>query len=424
MIIFLRDKGFGFKKLTMDSWNSVGMLQSFNSSDIPGEILSVDKTVEPYNVLKDAIYEKRIRCHEYQLLKDELGRLELINGEKVEHPKDGCFTGDTRVALLDGTNPTFEELAERFPNGEEFEVYSMSRDGICVGRARNSRVTIENSELIEITLDNYQIVRCTPNHLFMTLDGDWIKAENLTKDVSIMPLYRVSAYAGGWHDYERVWCPVRKSRFLTHQLCAEHFFGKIPFNYVVHHIDENKSNNSSLNLQILSKRLHAKNHTKKRHDTDLFYVEKLRAGHKKYRENGGNEKSRKNILSLIERGIIKKGRDICNIEGCERLSNAKGMCDVHYQRMRRLKLKVLRPPSKMNHRILSVKKIFKREDVWDITVDKFHNFALSSGIFVHNSKDCADAVCGTVFSIHKSNSSRVLSFSPGFGGKREFEYKV
>lgn len=97
MIFFLRDKGFGFKKLTMDSWNSVGMLQSFNSSDIPGEILSVDKTVEPYNVLKDAIYEKRVKCHEYQLLKDELGRLELINGEKVEHPKD--FSKDCADAV-------------------------------------------------------------------------------------------------------------------------------------------------------------------------------------------------------------------------------------------------------------------------------------------------------------------------------------
>jgi len=97
MIFFLRDRGFNFRKLTMDSWNSVGMLQSFKSSDIPGEILSVDKTVEPYNVLKDAIYEKRIICHEYKLLKDELGRLELINGEKVEHPKD--FSKDCSDAV-------------------------------------------------------------------------------------------------------------------------------------------------------------------------------------------------------------------------------------------------------------------------------------------------------------------------------------
>jgi hypothetical protein len=57
----------------------------------------VDKTVEPYNVLKDAIYEGRVRCHEYKLLKDELGRLELINGEKVDHSPD--FSKDCADAV-------------------------------------------------------------------------------------------------------------------------------------------------------------------------------------------------------------------------------------------------------------------------------------------------------------------------------------
>ena len=35
-------------------------------------------------------------------------------------------------------------------------------------------------------------------------------------------------------------------------------------------------------------------------------------------------------------------------------------------------------------------------DVWDIEVDHYHNFALTSGIFVHNSKDVTDAVAGVV----------------------------
>ena len=32
--------------------------------------------------------------------------------------------------------------------------------------------------------------------------------------------------------------------------------------------------------------------------------------------------------------------------------------------------------------------------VYDISVERTHNFCLASGIVVHNSKDCADAVCG------------------------------
>jgi intein/homing endonuclease len=38
-----------------------------------------------------------------------------------------------------------------------------------------------------------------------------------------------------------------------------------------------------------------------------------------------------------------------------------------------------------NHKVVSVKVLNEREDVYDITVDKHHNFSLSSGVFVHNS---------------------------------------
>jgi DNA gyrase subunit B len=41
--------------------------------------------------------------------------------------------------------------------------------------------------------------------------------------------------------------------------------------------------------------------------------------------------------------------------------------------------------SNYNHKILSVKKLEKRIDVYDIEVPNTHNFALASGVFVHNS---------------------------------------
>ncbi|MGH7544038.1 MAG: DNA topoisomerase (ATP-hydrolyzing) subunit B [Gemmatimonadota bacterium] len=39
----------------------------------------------------------------------------------------------------------------------------------------------------------------------------------------------------------------------------------------------------------------------------------------------------------------------------------------------------------LNCKVLSVRKITERSDVFDLTVDRYHNFALASGIFVHNS---------------------------------------
>ncbi|MBU4488041.1 MAG: DNA gyrase subunit A [Candidatus Omnitrophica bacterium] len=45
----------------------------------------------------------------------------------------------------------------------------------------------------------------------------------------------------------------------------------------------------------------------------------------------------------------------------------------------------------LNHKVVSVKKLNIKEDVFDLTIDETHNFALADGVFVHNSID-GDAV--------------------------------
>ncbi|MFH2014080.1 MAG: DNA gyrase subunit A, partial [Patescibacteria group bacterium] len=40
-----------------------------------------------------------------------------------------------------------------------------------------------------------------------------------------------------------------------------------------------------------------------------------------------------------------------------------------------------------NHKVKSIKFLRKKEDVYDLTIDSYHNFALAVGIFVHNSVD-------------------------------------
>lgn len=97
MIYYLESKGFNFEKITADSWNSVDMLQSLRQHGIESEILSVDKELVQYEKFKDAIYENRISCHKYELLKKELERLELVNGEKVDHPSN--FSKDVSDAV-------------------------------------------------------------------------------------------------------------------------------------------------------------------------------------------------------------------------------------------------------------------------------------------------------------------------------------
>ncbi|HMZ81203.1 MAG TPA: DNA gyrase subunit A, partial [Acidobacteriota bacterium] len=101
-----------------------------------------------------AVYDSIVR-----MVQDFSLRIPLIDGQG----NFGCFTGDTKIKLLDGTERSFEELAQ-LPPDEVFFVYSVNQNGkIVVGEGRNSRITRQNAELMEITLDTGGVIRCTPD---------------------------------------------------------------------------------------------------------------------------------------------------------------------------------------------------------------------------------------------------------------------
>ena len=48
-------------------------------------------------------------------------------------------------------------------------------------------------------------------------------------------------------------------------------------------------------------------------------------------------------------------------------------------------------------KVINIRSLDYTEDVYDLTVADNHNFALSAGVFVHNSKDVIDATCGALW---------------------------
>ena len=52
-----------------------------------------------------------------------------------------------------------------------------------------------------------------------------------------------------------------------------------------------------------------------------------------------------------------------------------------------------------NHSVIKVERIQQPCKVYDLSILDNHNFALSAGVFVHNSKDCADALCGACWTL-------------------------
>jgi tRNA-splicing ligase RtcB (3'-phosphate/5'-hydroxy nucleic acid ligase) len=98
----------------------------------------------------------------------------------------GCFTGDTKVPLVDGKEYRIAELAN---HGRSIYVYACTDTGKIVCAEAIARKTRINADLIKVVLDNDYEIKCTPDHQFMLRDGNYKQASDLKPNDSLMPFY-------------------------------------------------------------------------------------------------------------------------------------------------------------------------------------------------------------------------------------------
>ena len=152
----------------------------------------------PYSYLKSTIYERRLVVYDNcPFLTEEVVGLERESDGHINHPENGtqgCFTGDTKVSLVDGRELTFLELVDEYNLGKENWVYSFNETTkkIEPKRIEKAWCTKKNAQLVEVELDNGEKLRCTPNHRFMLRDGSYKEASELKENDSLMPLYRMN----------------------------------------------------------------------------------------------------------------------------------------------------------------------------------------------------------------------------------------
>lgn len=254
-------QSFNIRTVAFDQWNSAESLQSLFAEGIFTEKLGA--TYEMYDVLKQMIYMNQIEFPDNARLLQELRQLTNIKGDKIDHPSNGCFTGDTKIALLDGTTPTFESLAA-LGKDHTFWVYAMSKTGeIVPAQARNAHITKYITELCEVTLDSGAVVQCTPEHLFRLKNGEYIEAQNLKEQESLAPLYlqdTVKHYKkGGRGYYKQIYTGTNWA--FVHKWVSEYFnFAATTYDEVIHHKDLNSLNNTPENLEKLTRAEHGRRH--------------------------------------------------------------------------------------------------------------------------------------------------------------------
>lgn len=253
-----------------------------------------------------------------------------------------CFTGDTKVVLLDGTTPSFKELTDRYKNGEYFWVLSRDKQGnIVPGKAHHPRLVKRNAELIEITISGGAKIICTPDHEFMLRDGSYKQAKDLRSRESLMPYY--SSKQGSGYTFVRD-AKLGIAEYL-HRLVGSWKSGiKDLAGYAVHHINGDKKDNRPENIEVLCDKEHRALELRNTMQSSVWQ----KANNNRLQEYNRSEEKRSAISKLAQ----------------QRKRNEKGQF--------------------YNHTVVSKKYLDYAEDVYCLTVDEHENFALAAGVFVHN----------------------------------------
>ena len=349
-----------------------------------------------------------------------------------------CVGPDTIIPLPDGSRPTIAELTEKYKDKpqERFYVFSYDHatDSIKLGKAFHPRKKGHRMEGYKVTFDDGKFVIGSENHPFLMRNGEYKVIKDLQIGESVMPFYQHTNKLGyrSIYNYSHGWVS-------EHKLIATQFYGTIDENKCVHHKNFKHDDNSPFNLELMLKDDHRAfhaNHNKNVLWGDENYENQLnkmkshpnyinrkfhhwdgeRSGRNnpffgKTHSDKSNEKRSKTLKEVFvdrdqagEKNPKYRGDltvEILKIKATDHYKNngkltAWGLvrdigCDYSVLQNRlkdsntdwsSFKNDVV---STLNHKIVSIEMVGET-DVYDITVEEYHNFATDS-IISHNTMD-------------------------------------
>jgi len=350
-----------------------------------------------------------------------------------------CVGPDTIIPLPDGNRPTIRELSEKYKDQpqERFWVFSYDHvsKSIKLGKAFHPRKKKGTRMGYKVTFDNGQYVIGSLKHPFLMRNGEYKKIVDLKVGESVMPFYQKDFYGHGYrHIYN-----FSKGWQSEHKIVAEQFDRPLKYNEVVHHKNFDKNNNLPNNLQIMTESDHKAYHCKiisdklwspenKQNTLDKIQSSngyKNRLFHKWNGERKGknnpfygkihSDESNENRSETLKKVFVnrdqngkknpkyrndltievlklkaiehykKNGKliswDLIKDIGCD-YSVLQNRLTEKFTNWKSFKKEV---ESTLNHTIVSIESI-GQIDVYDVTVEKFANFATDSCI-VKNTMD-------------------------------------
>ena len=158
----------------------------------------------------DSSYNPLATMDDYYLPVTSEGR-----SSRIETLPGGCFSMDTKVRLLDNRHLSIREIEQELSTGKELWTYSCEpKTGkIVPGIISWAGVTQKSAQVLKLTLDNGQEIICTPDHKFASYEAEYIRAEDLTVNQVLIPLYTNGD--NYFDNKDKVWMNVEVNHNIT-----------------------------------------------------------------------------------------------------------------------------------------------------------------------------------------------------------------
>lgn len=332
-----------------------------------------------------------------------------------------CLSGDTIIPLLDGRSLPLKELNDL--SKKDLWVYSIDSEGyIRPGKITKSWL-VGQRKIFRVSLDSGGYIDCTADHKIRLIDGTYKKVSDLLQGDSLCPLDR--RYDKDGYEIFKSISKEQMGRWVsTHRMVASEF--EDICGMVVHHKDENIKNNLPSNLKAMTHKEHFTIHPSK----SKMHEWGLTKEGKAHRSNFGNRVSdNSNRINAIKNSEKLKSTASSNITVWNKSNDGRNTARSTIYRTRRgYIIDILK--RMINNEIEITESNYEKEkllylaeinsnfripnyknldnygglnsllqeavnckvvdvsfvgigDVYDITIDKYHNF-VANNVFVHN----------------------------------------
>lgn len=293
---------------------------------------------------------------------------------------DFCFIPDTKVALINGEIDSIENICKRLSSGEQLYTYSINpkTEKTEVSRIIAGRKT-SRQKTLKITLDTGEEIHCSYDHRFLTRQGEYRKAKDLKPNDSLMPFVSREVTT----DYGATYRIINTGKNYVpdepeHRLVYSYFHPDTDIsNKPIHYKDGNSLNNSSENLECISPSEHWRHHKD--------FIKKLTTERQVSYGERFSEEIKFKKSQLVRKGEVKKLADRI-------LGENKELSKVVWEQERTRYVPhwevsvpyLLDLGYIFSHKVKSIEEDNEVSDLYDIQVEKFSNFPLATGVFVHN----------------------------------------